>query len=90
MELKKVLAKIKSIDIDTLTNVEFTEDPDGSGTIRLGPKNPNNNTPEGMDWLPGAQPTPSLSMIKDVRIRRRIIDLVRSLSDNKDYSVTNK
>ncbi|MCJ8323826.1 MAG: helix-turn-helix transcriptional regulator [Rhizobiales bacterium] len=43
-----------------------------------------------MNSAEGFQLGQAFSMIKDVRIRRRIIDLVRSLSDNKDYSVGNK
>lgn len=39
-----------------------------------------------MNSAEGFQLGQAFSAIKDVRIRRRIIDLVRSLSDNKDYS----
>lgn len=39
-----------------------------------------------MNSAEGFQLGQAFSMIKDVRIRRRIIDLVRSLSDNKDFS----
>ena len=39
-----------------------------------------------MNSAEGFQQGQAFSMVKDVRIRRRIIELVRSLSDNKDYS----
>lgn len=42
-----------------------------------------------MNSAEGFQLGQAFSQIKDVRIRRRIIDLVRSLSDNKDFSSKN-
>ncbi|MGL1921343.1 MAG: helix-turn-helix domain-containing protein [Hyphomicrobiales bacterium] len=39
-----------------------------------------------MNSAEGFQLGQAFSLIKDVRIRRRIIELVRSLSDNKDFS----
>ncbi len=39
-----------------------------------------------MNSAEGFQLGQAFSLIKDVRIRRRVIDLVRSISDNSDFS----
>lgn len=56
-----------SINLKSLTNLEFTEKNDGSGTILLGPRNPRD--PYGMSngMTPGIKSTPSLDQIQDVR-----------------------
>ncbi|NOQ73000.1 MAG: PH domain-containing protein [Crocinitomix sp.] len=59
----------KSFNLKTLTNLEFNERNDGSGTILLGPKNPRDpfGMSAGMSWWPGMKPTPGLDEIKNVR-----------------------
>ena len=67
--------KTDSINIRTLTNLEFSEKADGSGTIRLGPKDPRDpfGMMSGMSWWPGVKTTPALSDIQNVREAYNII-----------------
>ncbi len=59
---------IKSLNIDTLTDVSLTEKSDGSGTITLGPTYPWHGRFGGFNW-PGAgqYSTPALELIDDAR-----------------------
>ncbi len=59
---------VKSLNIDTLTDVALTEKTDGSGTITLGPTPPWHNLMGGSNW-PGSHQhaVPSFEMIDDAR-----------------------
>ena len=66
---------LKSLNIDTLTDVSLTEKPDGSGTITLGPTPPWHNWMSGSNW-PGSHQhaVPSFDMIENAR---QAYDIVR-------------
>lgn len=67
---------IKSLNIRALSDIEYTEKSDGSGTINIGPKNPFTMPGNGMDWWPGVKFNPSLDMIQDVKkVYSKIIEL---------------
>jgi hypothetical protein len=67
---------IKSLNIRTLSEIEYNEKSDGSGTINIGPKNPFMMWAGGMNWWPGITLTPSLDMIQDVRkVYSKIIEI---------------
>lgn len=71
---------IKSINLKTLSDIEYVEKKDGSGTISIGPKNPFVAWNSSMNWWPGMKSTPSLDMVQDVRkVYNRIIELQKSL-----------
>jgi hypothetical protein len=59
---------IKSLNIDTLTDVSLTEKSDGSGTITIGSSNPWHGWFGGSNW-PGAgqYASPALELIADAR-----------------------
>lgn len=59
--------KIKSIDIQSLTNLEVEESADGSGVIFLAPKNQHTQLGNSMGWWPGLQETPQLKSIPNAR-----------------------
>lgn len=70
--------KIKSLNIRSLSDIEYDEKNDGSGTITVGPKNPMMMFGNGMRILPGANATPSLEMIQNVRkVYNQIIEIQR-------------
>jgi len=58
---------IKSLNIRTLSNIEYSEKNDGSGTISIGPKNPMMVWGSGMSWWPGMKANPQLDLIPNVR-----------------------
>jgi len=67
---------VKSLNIRTLSDIEYTEKNDGSGTISIGPKNPMMIWGNGMNWWPGMKPNPQLDLIPDVRkVYNQIIEL---------------
>ena len=67
---------IKSLNIRTLSDIEYDEKSDGSGTINVGPKNPMMMWGNGMSWWPGIKATPSLDLIQDVRqVYNKIIEI---------------
>lgn len=67
---------VKSLNIKTLTNIEYVEQNDGSGSINLGPKNPMMMWGNGMNWWPGIKATPSLDLIRDVRkVYKQIVEI---------------
>lgn len=67
---------IKSLDIKSLTNIEFEEKSNGSGRILLGPRNPQMLFASAVGWFPGAQTTPALDLIEKVReVNNKIIEL---------------
>ena len=67
---------VKSLNIRTLSDIEYTEKNDGSGTISIGPKNPFMIWGNGMNWWPGMQSNPQLDLIPEVReVYNQIIDL---------------
>lgn len=67
---------LKSLNIRTLTDIEYTEKNDGSGTISIGPKNPMMIWGNGMNWWPGMKSNPQLDLIQDVRkVYNQIIEL---------------
>lgn len=70
---------IKSLNIKTISDIEYNEKSDGSGTITIGPKNPMAMWGNGMNWTPGAKQTPSLDLIQDVRkVYNKIIEIQKS------------
>ena len=70
---------IKSLNIKTLSDIEYNEKSDGSGTINIGPKNPFMMLGNGMNWWPGLKPTLSLDLIQDVRkVYSKIIEIQKS------------
>ena len=70
---------IKSLNIRTLSDIEYNEKNNGIGTISVGPKNPMMGMwGNGMNWWPGMKSTPSLQLIPDVRkVYNQIIELQR-------------
>lgn len=67
---------IKSLNIKTLSDIEYTEKSDGSGTINIGPKHPMMMWGNGMNWWPGMKSTPSLDLIQDVKnVYSKIIEI---------------
>ncbi|HEY6503577.1 MAG TPA: hypothetical protein VIZ28_06325 [Chitinophagaceae bacterium] len=70
---------IKSLNIRTLSDIEYNEKSDGSGTINIGPRNPFMRWSHGMNWWPGMQFTPALDMIQDVKkVYSKIIEIQKS------------
>lgn len=68
--------QIKSMNINALMALEYTEKPDGSGTIDLGPKNPRSNMGHGMSWMSNVETQPQLEFIPNVRqVYNQIVDL---------------
>jgi hypothetical protein len=67
---------IKSLNIKTISDIEYTEKTDGSGTINMGPKNPFQYWGNGMNWMPNTKGNPSLELIDNVRkVYNQIIEL---------------
>ena len=67
---------IQSLNIKTLSDIEYVEKNDGSGTITIGPKNPMMVWGNGMNWWPGVKVTPALDLIQDVRkVYGKIIEI---------------
>jgi hypothetical protein len=58
---------VKSLNIRTLSDIEYNEKNDGSGTISIGPKNPMMIWGNGMNWWPGMKTNPQLDLIQNVR-----------------------
>ncbi len=70
---------IESIPLKTLSNIEYTENRDGSGTINVGPKNAMQVWGNGMNWWPGVKASPSLDLIPDVRqVYNKIIEIQKA------------
>ncbi|MEZ5013983.1 MAG: PH domain-containing protein [Chitinophagales bacterium] len=70
---------IKSLNVKTLSDIEYVEKRDGSGTINIGPRNPMMMWGNGMNWWPGVKATPSLDLIQDVRkVYNKIIEIQKS------------
>lgn len=68
--------QIKSMNINSLMALEYTEKPDGSGTINLGPKNPYTIMAHGMSWMPNVETQPQLESIPNVRqVYDQIVEL---------------
>jgi hypothetical protein len=57
----------KSLNIRTVSDIEYSEKNDGTGTINIGPKNPYMIWGNGMNWWPGIKTNSSLDMIPEVR-----------------------
>jgi len=70
---------VKSLNIRTLSDLEYTEKSDGSGTISIGPRNVFMMWGNGMNWWPGVKVNPSLESIPEVRmVYNKIIELQRA------------
>ena len=68
--------KIKSLNIRTLSDIEYNERSDGIGTISIDPKNPMMIWGNGMNWWPGMKSNPPLKLIPNVRkVYNQIIEL---------------
>jgi len=75
--------EIRNIDIHSLSNIEYTERNDGSGTIEIGPRNPLVHGVSGMSWLPGVKTNTQLEMIPNVRnVYTTIIELKEKKKTN--------
>jgi hypothetical protein len=70
----------KSLNISTISEIEYDEKSDRSGTITIGPKNPMMMIwGNGLNWWPGLKAAPSLDMIQDVRmVYNKIIEIQRT------------
>lgn len=69
----------KSLNIRTLSEIEYDEKSDGVGTINIGPKNPMMMWGSGMNWWPGIKATPSLDLVQDVRqVYSKIIEIQKT------------
>lgn len=79
------LYKISQI-LSVPVNFFFENIPNEEEAIGFSENNSENFAYDFMNSAEGFQLGQAFSSIKDVRIRRRIIDLVRSLSDNTDFS----
>lgn len=67
---------LKSVSINTLTEIEIDEKADGTGTIYLGPKNPMSIWGSGMSWWPGVEVTPTIDLIENVRqVHNKILEI---------------
>jgi hypothetical protein len=70
---------IQSLNIRTISEIEYSEKSDGSGTINFGPRNPMMMRNSGMGWWPGNKTQPSLEMIQDVRkVYNKIIEIQKA------------
>jgi hypothetical protein len=58
---------LNSFQLKTLSNLEYIQKGDASGTIYVGPKNSMAAYSSGMGWWPGVKNSSSLEMIDDVR-----------------------
>lgn len=68
--------KIKSVNIRTLSDIEYNERNDGTGTILIGPKHSTMIWSNSMNWWPGLKPNTQLELIPDVRkVYNQIIEL---------------
>ena len=66
----------KSIDLDSLTDIEYIAKEDGSGSIYFGNKNTTINLGTNMNRYPQTKPNPQLDLIPNVRnVYQQIIDL---------------
>jgi hypothetical protein len=71
---------IKSINIKTISDIEYEEKEDGSGTINIGPKNPMMMWGYGMNWGFGMKPAPSIDLIPEVRkVYNKIIEIQNAI-----------
>ncbi len=70
---------VKSLNIRTLSDIEYNEKNDGSGTISIGPKNPMMIWGNGMNWWPGMKANPQLDLIQNVRkVYNQVIELQKA------------
>lgn len=68
--------KLKTIHLQTLTELEYSEKNDGSGTITFGPVNLANTWSNQMAWWPGVNASTQLETIENVReVYKRINEL---------------
>ncbi len=75
----------KSMDINSLTDIEYIEKEDGSGSIYFGTKKTEINIGVNMNRYPYTKPNPQLDLIPDVRnVYQQIIGL-----QNKKQMTTN-
>ncbi len=58
---------IKSLNVKSLPDIEYSEKTDGSGTINFGSKSFFTIWANQMSWWPGIKFTPAFDMIQDVR-----------------------
>ncbi len=67
---------IKSLNIRTLSDIELSEKPNGTGTISIGPKNPFMFWGSGISWWPGMKMNPQLQLIPNARkVYNKIIEI---------------
>ena len=67
---------VKSLNIKTLSDIEYTEKNDGSGTISIGSKNPMMVWGNGMNWWPGMKTNSQLDLIQNVRkVYNQVIEI---------------
>ncbi|CAD0007344.1 PH domain-containing protein [Flavobacterium chungangense] len=70
---------IKSLNIKTISDIEYEEKSDGSGTITIGPKNPIASWERGFDMNNRNKTSPSIDLIPEVRkVYNKIIEIQKS------------
>ena len=70
---------VKSLNIKTMSDLEYDEKSDGSGTINIGPKNPMMMWGNRMNWWPGMKMSSSLDLIQEVRkVYNKIIEIQKT------------
>lgn len=68
---------IKSLNIRTISDIQYEEKSDGSGTITIGPRNPMDNWGSGINWE--SRKTSALEFIPEVRkVYNTITEIQRS------------
>jgi hypothetical protein len=71
---------IKSINLKTLSEIEYEERSDGSGTINFGPVNPFFMRSNNLNWFSGSRPNTSLELIQDVR---KVYNKIREIQQSR-------
>jgi len=77
---------IKSLNIETLTNLEYEAKADGSGTIFLMAQNQKNKAAQSMGWWPGAAIPQNISHIKEVD---KVYAVILAIKKKTDASMAN-
>lgn len=69
--------EVRSLSVNSLPEVSFTQKEDGTGSIMFGPTDPRFSSIRGMEW-PGTKQPPRLELINDVKaVYDKIVELQR-------------